>query len=145
MSFKADYQEFLDEVDSELSKQMERVLKHGLTFAREKAPVGTYVKKSFWRTNKDGTRTYVSKSPKGYVPGAYRKSIKFAKGIPAAGTLYVTVSDPYSKYYIYTDSPYANCIEYGCKGHVPWSNKAPNGVFGITAESMRSRFGLKKT
>jgi hypothetical protein len=118
MSFKADYQEFLDEVDNDLSKEMEAVLKHGLAFARTTAPVDT---------------------------GAYRKSIVFSKGSPTGGTISVSVSDPYSKYYIYTDSPYANCIEYGCKGYVPWSDKAPNGVFGITAESMRSRFGLKKT
>jgi hypothetical protein len=139
MSFKEEYTAFLDtECVGELAEKMEGALKHGLTFARRTAPVGTYVKTSFIRPE-NGVR--VSKSPKGYVPGAFRKSIKFAKDRPIGGSTRVHVSrkDPFHLYYIYTDSPYARCIEYGCKGKVPWSFKAPRGVFGITAISIKAR------
>jgi hypothetical protein len=115
MSFKEEYTAFLyTECVGELAEKMEGALKHGLTFAQNTAPVDT---------------------------GAYRKTLKFAKDNPTGGSYSVKVSrkDPFHLYYIYTDSPYARCIEYGCKGKVPWSFKAPRGVFGITAISIKAR------
>lgn len=112
-TFKVDFVKFLEEAEGELSEGMEKMLKHGLAFARTTAPVDT---------------------------GAYRKSIVFSKGSPSGGSTSVSITDPFATYYIYTDSRYAKCIEYGCKGKDPWSMKAPNGVFGITEQSMRARF-----
>ena len=114
MSFKSEYTAFIDtECVGELAEKIEGAMKHGLAFARRTAPVDT---------------------------GAYRKSVVYSVGKPAGGSSSVRVNkmNPFNKFYIYNDSPYARCIEYGCKGKVPWSHKAPNGVFEITAIAIRS-------
>lgn len=115
MSFSSDLRRFEIDTEELLTDEVEAIVQFGLGFAKRAAPVDT---------------------------GAYRKSIVHSEGSVGGGSSSGYVSDPFKTQYIYTDSDYALCIEYGCRGQIPWSLKAPNGVFGITAQAMKVRFGL---
>lgn len=114
MSFGRDIDRFMDEeVPKQLQKEMQTIVQFGLGFAKQTCPVLT---------------------------GHYRRNIEHSEGSVGGGSTTGMVNDPFKDQFIYVlDSvvPYAMRIEYD-----GWSQKAPAGVFGVTASAMRSRFNL---